>query len=60
MTVELFDEEEVAKFCREAEHTQLYTLLRVLDREGLDSFIQAFFDLCHEHGIDTSYIKVKP
>lgn len=60
MTVELFDEEEVESFCREAEHTQLYTLIRVLDREGLDSFVQAFFDLCNEHSIDTSYIKVKP
>lgn len=60
MTVELFDEEEVVVFCRVALHTQLDTLLRVLDREGLDSFVQAFFDLCHEHSIDTSYVKVKP
>lgn len=60
MTEELFDEEEVEGLCLEAEHTQLYTLLRVLDREGLDSFVQVFFDLCHEHSIDTSYIKVKP
>lgn len=60
MREELFNEEDVENFCREAEHTQLYTLLHVLDREGLDSFIQTFFDLCYEHGIDTSYIKVKP
>lgn len=60
MTEELFDEEEVVDLCLEAEHTQLRTLLHVLDREGLDSFIQTFFDLCHEHSIDTSYTKVKP
>lgn len=52
-------EEYIEIYCHEAKHTQLYTLLRVLDREGLTSFVQAFFDLCHEHSIDTSYIKVK-
>lgn len=53
-------EEYIEIYCHEAKHTQLYTILRILDREGLDSFIQAFFDLCHKHDIDTSYIKVKP
>lgn len=55
-----YDKEDIENFCFDAQHTQLLTLLRVLDREGLNSFIQAFFDLCHEHSIDTSYIKVKP
>ena len=53
-------QEDIEMHCREVEHTQLYTLLRVLDREGVDSFIQAFFELCHEHRIDTNYIKVNP